>query len=135
MFGKDTKTKPEEVVNVVAPEEKKDVRPAGSGTSVLGQDAKFNGKLETDSNLQVDGLFEGELNVRGTLMVGKQGKVSAKVGAGRVVIHGTLEGKVSASSRIELMEGSSMIGDISAPSLVIQDNVQFEGSCRTGKKS
>lgn len=135
MFGKDAKTKPGDVVDVVAPEIKKETRPAGSGTSVLGQDATFDGKLETESNLQVDGVFKGELDVRGTLMVGKQGKVNATVSAGRVVVHGNLEGKVSANSKIELMEGSSMIGDISAPSLVIQDNVQFEGTCRTGKKS
>jgi cytoskeletal protein CcmA (bactofilin family) len=134
MFGKDVKTKPAEDVNPSPPEEKRDNRPPGSGTSVLGPDARFDGKLETGSNMQIDGDFKGELNVRGTLMVGKQGKVNATVDAGKVVVHGRLEGKVAASGKIELMEGSSMIGDIDAPSLVIQDNVEFEGTCRTGKK-
>ncbi len=137
MFGKDEKTK---TIDPVKPSptpmtEKKGGAPAGSGFSVLGPDAKFDGKLETSSNVQIDGFYKGELQVRGTLMVGKEGKVDAEVNAERVVVHGRLEGKVTAGNKIELMEGSAMIGDINAPSLVIQDDVEFEGTCRTGKKA
>ena len=135
MFGKDAKTRTGEPVKTASPEKKKELPPAGDGTSVIGQDTRFEGKLETGANVQIDGSYIGELNVRGTLMVGKLGTVTAKVHAGRVVVHGRLEGEVVAGSKLELMEGCSMIGDIKAPSLMIQDNVEFEGMCRTGKKA
>jgi cytoskeletal protein CcmA (bactofilin family) len=131
MFGnKDTKTATPGAPT--APE----ARPAaGNGTSVLAGDTTFSGKLNCQSNMQVDGTYQGDIHVSGTLMVGREGKVNANVIAQRIVVHGRLEGNAEARGKIELMEGCTMIGEIKAPSLIIQDNVTFEGVCRMNQKA
>jgi len=131
MFGKEPKDRSQEGGAVVTPE--KEMRDSGVGT-LFGKGTKFNGRFEADGGVQIDGGFEGEILVRGTLMVGKEGKVNAKVSANRVVVHGLLEGDVNATSKVELMEGATLLGNVSSPSMVIQDEVHFEGTCRVGRK-
>jgi cytoskeletal protein CcmA (bactofilin family) len=127
MFGKDLKEKPEDAPAV--PAEK------GSGLStLLGPGIKYTGKLEGSGSVQIDGNFDGEIVVRGTLLVGREGVVKAKVGAQHVVVHGRLEGDVDAGSKVELMGGSMFLGNVRAPSFIIQERAQFEGTCRMPHK-
>jgi len=131
MISKEPKDRTQERGAVVTPE--KEARASGVGT-LFGRGTRFDGRFEADGGVQIDGAFEGEIQVRGTLMVGKEGKVNAKVIASRVVVHGLLEGDVNASSKVELMEGATLLGNVSSPSMVIQDDVHFEGTCRVGRK-
>jgi cytoskeletal protein CcmA (bactofilin family) len=127
MFGKDIKERPEDAAPV--PSEK----PSGI-SSFLGSGTKYTGKLEGTGNVQIDGDFSGEITVRGTLLVGREGTVKAKIGANQVVVHGKLEGDVDAASKVELMGGSTFLGNVRSPSFVIQDRAQFEGLCRMPRK-
>ncbi|MBM3320427.1 MAG: polymer-forming cytoskeletal protein [Candidatus Eisenbacteria bacterium] len=127
MFGKDVKDKPEEAG--LAPTEK------GSGLNTfLGPGTKYTGKLDGSGSVQIDGNFDGEIVVRGTLLVGREGVVKAKVGAHQVVVHGRLEGEIDAGSKVELMGGSTFLGSVSSPSFVIQERAQFEGTCRMPRR-
>ncbi|MFH1682064.1 MAG: polymer-forming cytoskeletal protein [Candidatus Eisenbacteria bacterium] len=127
MFGKDDKDKPAEAP--LGAVEK------GSGISTfLGPGTRYTGKLEGSGSVQIDGNFDGEIVVRGTLLVGREGAVKAKVGAQHVVVHGRLEGDVDAASKMELMGGSTFLGNVSAPSFIIQEKAQFEGTCRMPRR-
>jgi cytoskeletal protein CcmA (bactofilin family) len=53
--------------------------------------------------------------------------VAAHVSARDVVVLGTLNGNISATGRIELRQGSDLIGDISASRLSIEENAVFKG--------
>ena len=82
----------------------------------------------SDGNVQIDGSFDGEIRVSDTLIVGRDGKVKARVTAPRVIVHGRIEGDVEASSRVELNEGSVLLGGIKTASLIVSENVHFEGT-------
>ncbi len=131
MFGKDGKTKPVEVANIPTTEEP---RPRGGARSLLAQGAKFTGRLESQAGVQIDGNFNGDIDMNDTLMVGKDGMVNAKVKARTVVVHGKLEGEINATAKIELMAGCKVVGDMKSPSVVIQDGVEFEGTLKIEKK-
>ena len=126
MFGKDAKEKMPESTH--SPGEK-----GGKSNRVesfLGPGTKYTGKLEAQGSVQIDGTFEGEINLKGTLLVGREGTVKAKTVAQSVIVHGRLEGDVRASVRVELTAGSTFSGDVTSPSFVIQEKAQFEGNCR-----
>ncbi len=127
MFGKDVKERPEDAP--ATPAEK----PSGLNT-LLGPGMKYSGKVEGSGSLQIDGNFDGEIAVRGTLLVGREGVVKAKVGAQHVVVHGRLEGDVDAVAKVELMGGSTFVGNVRAPSFIIQERAQFEGVCRMPRR-
>jgi cytoskeletal protein CcmA (bactofilin family) len=96
----------------------------GSGTSVTGE-ATFKAML------RVDGHLSGRVSSSsGTLIVGANGKVDANIEVAVAVIHGTINGDIIATQRLELGRAAKVNGNIQTPSLVIEQGGIFEGSCK-----
>ncbi|MBV9210422.1 MAG: polymer-forming cytoskeletal protein [Acidobacteria bacterium] len=96
----------------------------GNGTVMSGE-AVFKGMLRVDGNLT--GRVSSE---DGTLLVGTNGQVDANVKVAVATIHGTVNGDIIASKRIELGRSAKVVGNIQTPALVIEQGAVFEGSCR-----
>jgi cytoskeletal protein CcmA (bactofilin family) len=96
----------------------------GNGTTLKGE-ASFKGML------RVDGHLTGQVNSDGgTLIVGNNGQVDADIAVAVATIHGTVNGNIHASQRLELGRAAKVKGDIETPSLIIEQGATFEGSCR-----
>lgn len=96
----------------------------GNGTSVTGE-ATFKAML------RVDGHLSGKVSSgSGTLIVGANGKVDANIEVAVAVIHGTINGDIIATQRLELGRAAKVNGNIQTPSLVIEQGGIFEGSCK-----
>ncbi len=96
----------------------------GNGTSVTGE-ATFKAML------RVDGHLSGRVSSgSGTLIVGANGKVDANIEVAVAVIHGTINGDIIATQRLELGRAAKVNGNIQTPSLVIEQGGIFEGSCK-----
>jgi cytoskeletal protein CcmA (bactofilin family) len=96
----------------------------GNGTTLKGE-ASFKGML------RVDGHLTGQVNSDGgTLIVGNNGQVDADIAVAVATIHGTVNGNILASQRLELGRAAKVKGDIETPSLIIEQGAIFEGSCR-----
>lgn len=96
---------------------------------VIGERCRFEGKLFLDGRCRIDGLVRGEVSARGELEVGETGEVTAGISGEIVRVFGTVIGGIVCTSKIELKQGASVRGDISAPAVVIEDGVSFEGYC------
>lgn len=107
----------------------------GEATSVIGDSSVFEGNLEVNGNLRVDGKFTGELRVSETIHVGANGLVDADVHTRNAVIAGTIKGNINASEKITLQSGSRLEGEMVTSKLVIEEGVSFQGSCNTANKS
>jgi len=93
MFGKEGKEKTGDVPPAVQP----DRGGKGGGVStLLGRGATFKGNFNTQGSVQIDGVFEGEIHVGDTVIVGKDGVVRANVNAATIVVHGRVEGELNA---------------------------------------
>ncbi len=96
----------------------------GNGTSVTGE-ATFKAML------RIDGHLSGKvISNSGTLIVGTNGKVDANIEVSVAVIHGTINGDIIATQRLELGRAAKVNGNIQTPSLVIEQGGIFEGSCK-----
>jgi cytoskeletal protein CcmA (bactofilin family) len=96
----------------------------GGGTVVTGE-ANFKAMM------RVDGHLSGRVSSSsGTLIVGANGKVDANIEVAVAVIHGTINGDIIATQRLELGRAAKVNGNIQTPSLVIEQGAVFEGSCK-----
>jgi cytoskeletal protein CcmA (bactofilin family) len=96
----------------------------GSGTVVTGE-ANFKAMM------RVDGHLSGRINSSsGTLIVGANGKVDANIEVAVAVVHGTVNGDIIATQRLELGRAAKLNGNIQAASLMIEPGALFEGSCK-----
>jgi cytoskeletal protein CcmA (bactofilin family) len=96
----------------------------GSGSDIIGQ-------VSFESLLRVDGHFSGRISsVDGTLIVAAGARVDAKIAVAVAEIHGIVTGDIVATNRIEFGPASKLIGNIQAPTLVVQQGAVLEGNCR-----
>jgi cytoskeletal protein CcmA (bactofilin family) len=96
----------------------------GGGTVVTGE-ANFKAMM------RIDGHMSGRVNSSsGTLIVGANGKVDANIEVAVAIIHGTINGDIIATQRLELGRAAKVNGNIQTPSLVIEQGAVFEGTCK-----
>ncbi len=97
--------------------------------AVLGKGAKIIGALYFEAGVQINCEIEGELYAQGELQIGESAVIKAKIEGADIQIRGTVEGNIMATRRISLLRPARVLGNISAPSLHIEEGVVFEGSC------
>lgn len=96
----------------------------GTGTVVTGE-ANFKALM------RVDGHLSGRISsTTGTLIVGANGKVDANIEVAVATIHGTVNGDIIATQRLELGRAAKLNGNIQTASLVIEPGALFEGTCK-----
>lgn len=96
----------------------------GSGTVVTGE-ATFKAMM------RIDGQLSGRIaSSSGTLIIGTNGRVDANIDVAVAQIHGTVNGDIIATQRLELGRSAKVNGNIQSPSLVIEQGAIFEGSCK-----
>jgi cytoskeletal protein CcmA (bactofilin family) len=101
----------------------------GNGIQVTG-DINFSGQLF------VDGSVEGNLTTEtGTLIIGKDGKVRAKVVAQRCVVQGTLIGDLIATGSVEISETGCVKGTVAAPALTLAEGAIVDGQISMGQQA
>lgn len=96
--------------------------------TVLGEKTKFIGSLEFSDNLVITGNFKGDISSTGNLKIDKTGECEvSKISVDSALVAGKITGDIEVASKIEIVSGAVVKGDISAARLRIDDNVEFHG--------
>ncbi len=98
-------------------------------TMFLGGESQILGELIFTGQARLDGRFQGNIRGDGTLFIGPNAKVEALVNAATVIISGELVGDVVVTKRLELKSPGRLKGNITAPLVVMDEGVVFEGHC------
>jgi cytoskeletal protein CcmA (bactofilin family) len=100
--------------------------------TVIGEGVCLKGELQFKKLLRIDGQFEGELTSAGCLIMGPKAVVRAKLSLRSARIEGELIGSITVSERLELRSGARVVGQITAPSMSVEEGVQIEGHVNIG---
>lgn len=94
----------------------------------LGKSVQVRGEVRGSEDLTIEGSVEGMITLSGSrLTIGPNAKVQADVAARDVIILGQLNGNITATGRVELRSGATLVGDIQASRLSIEENAGFSG--------
>jgi cytoskeletal protein CcmA (bactofilin family) len=103
----------------------------GTLSGFVGGGTVLTGEANFKAMMRVDGHLSGRVSSSsGTLIVGANGKVDANIEVAVAVIHGTINGDIIATQRLELGRAAKVNGNIQTPSLIIEQGAIFEGSCK-----
>lgn len=110
-------------------------QPEYSGTrsgAVIGKNLTLVGQVSGKEDLVIDGRLEGDVDLpENRLTVGPTGQLQGRVRAREIVIHGTVQGNLEASERVEIRKNARVIGDLKAQRPVIEDEAYFKGNVET----
>jgi cytoskeletal protein CcmA (bactofilin family) len=111
----------------------RDSQPGRSG-GILSRGVSITGSVKFAKELLVDGEVEGTIDSTGTLTIGQHARIRGEIRTKSVTVQGTVEGNIVASERCELQAGCTLLGDIEAPRLVVDEEASFKGSAKIATK-
>ena len=95
--------------------------------TLLGPDASFEGKLEFEGDVRIDGRFRGEIVSSDRLIIGDGAVVTGNLQVGTLVLNGNLEGQVHVRESAELQAGR-LVGELYTASLQVAKGVVLDGA-------
>ncbi len=100
----------------------------------LEMDASMTGTLTFKDavNLQINARFEGTLDTKGNLAIGEKAQVKATIRGEVISIGGTVNGELTASSRIELLSTARVTGKVSTPRMIMREGAVLNGTLQMG---
>ena len=94
----------------------------------LGSSLYIKGHITGTEDLQIDGIVEGSISLRGhELTVGSTAQLKSEINAREVVVYGKVIGNLHARDRVDVRKDGSVVGDISTARITIEDGAQFKG--------
>jgi len=98
------------------------------GSTVIGKSVTIRGELSGSEDLFMDGEIDGTITLtESRLTVGPNARIRADINVQDVVVFGKIEGNVRATGRLELRQSASIVGDIQAGRLSIEESASLRG--------
>jgi cytoskeletal protein CcmA (bactofilin family) len=100
----------------------------GGTPSLLANDTRLVGDIETPGALMLGGSVQGDGNVRGELSIGPEAEWIGEVHAVSAVVAGRISGAISVSERIEIAATAVIRGRVSARSIAMARGATIDGN-------
>lgn len=108
--------------------------PSSSGPpdTRIGESVQLEGKLKVRGGALIDGIVKGRIESEDLLEVGPDADLAAEVHAGALILHGSIEGNVTARERVVIHSDGELRGDLRTPALQVDSGALFFGHCDMG---
>ncbi|MEX0609966.1 MAG: polymer-forming cytoskeletal protein [Balneolaceae bacterium] len=100
--------------------------------NILSEGTKLKGNLNSQTDIRIAGIIEGEASSKGKLIVTGNGKIIGNVTSSDADVAGRVEGEVRVSGKLTLRESAIIDGNIYTKTLIVEEGAQINGSCRMG---
>ena len=99
-------------------------------TSVLGSGVIWHGSINGSGGVRIEGAFEGEIALRGMLVIGETGRVTCQnVRANTVIVAGAVRGNITAQ-KLEIRGSGRVWGDVITTAFVTEEGAFLRGQIR-----
>ena len=95
--------------------------------SVLGAGIAWQGDVSGTGGLRIDGAFDGDIALRGLVVIGEQGRVSCDlIRAVTVIVAGSVKGNITAQ-KVEIRSTGRVWGDVVTSSFSTEEGAFMRG--------
>ncbi|MCI9644930.1 MAG: polymer-forming cytoskeletal protein [Oscillibacter sp.] len=101
--------------------------PEPRSNTVIAKDLLVTGKLSGEGVVQIEGTVEGEVNLKGYVIVTATGRVKGPVEADVIRIAGQVEGNLTSHDHVQLERTGTINGDVTTVSFVIENGGRLNG--------
>jgi cytoskeletal protein CcmA (bactofilin family) len=102
--------------------------------SVLGAGLAFTGMLSGAGGVRIEGAYEGEIDLRGLVVVGEQGRLTCKrLRAATVIVAGSVRGDIT-TQRLEITRTGRVWGDVVTAAFSTEEGAFLKGQITMEEK-
>jgi cytoskeletal protein CcmA (bactofilin family) len=99
-------------------------------TSVLGSGVIWHGSINGAGGVRIEGAFEGEIALRGLLVVGETGRVTCEnIRSNAVIVAGAVRGNIT-TQKLEIRASGRVWGDVVTTAFVTEEGAFLRGQIR-----
>lgn len=129
LFGRDDRRPPESSTTAAldGPATLSGPPKAAPDATTIAKSCSLEGSITASGDILIHGSFKGEVQGAASLVVAESGKIEAQLRARSITVAGSVEGDLFAQEKIELKPSAKLLGNITAPKILIQEGATFEG--------
>jgi len=96
-------------------------------TSVLGEGISWQGKISGTGGIRIEGAFDGDIEMRGLIVIAERGRVSCEhIQAETVIIAGSLKGDITAR-KVQIVSTGRVWGSVVTTSFSTDEGAFLKG--------
>lgn len=108
--------------------------PTMDAVNRIVEGTSFEGNVRSQSNMRIDGSFEGDIDTRGRLVIGPKGTVKGNVRCKQCEVEGLMEGHIEVAELLALKGSAKVAGTVYYGQLSVEAGAQPVGTFHMGKK-
>lgn len=117
-------------VALLRKEDVEPVEPPPTLGAVLGPTSRFEGKLTFDGTVRIDGEFVGDIESKGTLLVGETARIEGTVRVNNATVAGAVTGTMIVYETLEIESMGRVSGEIHVSTLITARGAVVDGSIK-----
>jgi len=99
-------------------------------TSVLGPGINWDGNLRGSGGVRIEGTLEGEIAIRGLVVIGETGRVTCQsLQANTIIVAGAVKGNITAE-KLEIRSTGRVWGDVVTGAFSTEEGAFLRGQIR-----
>jgi cytoskeletal protein CcmA (bactofilin family) len=96
-------------------------------TSILGEGTSWKGEISGKGGIRIEGLFEGEIDLDGLIIVSQTGRVESElIKADTVIVGGAVRSDIEAN-RVEIRSTGKVWGDVKTARFTTEEGAYLRG--------
>ncbi|WP_044401419.1 polymer-forming cytoskeletal protein [Lacinutrix sp. Hel_I_90] len=97
--------------------------------NLIAKGTKIVGTFESEGDIRIDGIVEGEVRTPGKVVVGKTGEIHGSLQSSNAYFEGTLKGKLILTETLTLKPSANIEGEVVIAKLAIEPGAIFNVTC------
>jgi cytoskeletal protein CcmA (bactofilin family) len=96
----------------------------------LGPTTNFNGDLECDGIVKIEGVCQGTIKTASNVIISEGARVDAHIEAQNVSVSGQVKGSIVAKGRLEILSTGKVWADTTVTSFLLDDGGKLHGGLK-----
>lgn len=104
-------------------------------STLIGKKAVIDGDVSGKGNFKIDGVVDGNISIKGDLVMGENAVITGNITAKNIIIAGKVVGDIEASGQLSIKRTGSISGSQKCGSLIVEEGSSVVGKCEISGKT
>lgn len=100
--------------------------------TVITAGVVVSGRIEGAEDIEIFGAVKGSVHLDGDVFVDEKARVDADLEVNNLTVRGILVGNVTASESVQLAASARVVGDLTAPRIIVEAGALYRGMIDMG---